>query len=49
LRESNAAAANECHQLVRPLHPLDLCLVDQHSGAPFRFRRLPKKLSRVFC
>jgi hypothetical protein len=28
--ESDAAAANERHQLIRSLHPLDLCLVDQH-------------------
>jgi len=41
LRENDAAAANERHQLVRPLHPLDLCLVDQHP--------VSKKLSRVIC
>jgi hypothetical protein len=28
LRENNAAAANERHQFIGPLHPLDLCLVD---------------------
>jgi hypothetical protein len=31
LPESNAAAANEPHQLMRPLHPLDLRFVDQHQ------------------
>jgi hypothetical protein len=30
LRERDAAAPNECHQLIRPLHPLDLRFVDQH-------------------
>src|ERR1044072_414835 len=38
LRESDAAAANERRQPIGPLHPLDLCLVDQH--------RFGKKLSR---
>ena len=28
LHESDAAAANERYQLVRPLHPLNLCLVE---------------------
>jgi hypothetical protein len=31
LRESDATAANERHQLIRPLHPLDLSFVDQHQ------------------
>jgi hypothetical protein len=30
LRESDAAATNERHQLIRPFHPLDLSFVDQH-------------------
>ena len=30
LYESHAAAVIERYQLVRPLHLLDLCLVDQH-------------------
>jgi 2-phospho-L-lactate guanylyltransferase (CobY/MobA/RfbA family) len=40
-RERDAAAANECHQLIRPLHPLDLSFVDQHA--------ISKKLSREKC
>ena len=30
-RERDAAAANEPHQLIRPLHPLDLSFVDRSS------------------
>jgi hypothetical protein len=36
LCERDTAAANEPHQLIRSLHPLDLCLVDQHYFCAFR-------------
>jgi hypothetical protein len=41
LRESDAAATNEPHQLMCALHPLDLSFVDQHP--------VSKKLSSEKC
>jgi hypothetical protein len=45
LCESDAAAANEPHQLIRLLHLLDLSFVDQHPVSAFSL----KKLSRRKC
>jgi hypothetical protein len=46
-RESHAAAANEPHQLIRPLHPLDLSFVDQHP-VPVGFKKAVKSYLQPF-
>jgi len=47
MREWDAAAANERHQLIRLLHPLDLSFIDQHP-VPGVFKKAVKTYLLAF-